>query len=60
MKLSYQLVIDQIDEKNLMQIMAFIEGLSKKHSFRVRFKKDGRTGSPLRELSEVILEMLQN
>ncbi len=60
MKLSYQLVIDQIDDQNLTQVLAFLEGLSRKHDFRVRFKKDGRTSSPLKELSEVILEMLQN
>jgi len=60
MKLSYQLVVDQIDDHNLTQVLAFMEGLSRKYDFRVRFKKDGRTSSPLKELPEVILEMLKN
>lgn len=60
MKLSYQLVLDQIDEKRLMETLTLIDGLAKKYQLRVRFKKDGRTSSQLRDLSDVILEMLQN
>ena len=59
MKLPYQLVVDQIDENNLIEIFTYLEDFSKQQNLRVRFKKDGRTSSSLRNLSDVILDMLK-
>lgn len=59
MKLPYQLVVDQIDENNLIEIFTYLENFSKQQNLRVRFKKDGRTSSSLRDISDVILDMLK-